>query len=676
MYKPANKIPHRHSAHGDQRSDDYFWMRERDSEPVLEYLKQENLRVVEALKPAASLETKLYHEMRSRIKEDDSSVPVLDTGYYYYSRYQTGAEYEIHCRKKGSERAAEEIILDENQLAEGLSFCDVGGVVISPDQRYMAFAVDSVGRRIYDIHFKDLQTGQTLPDKIEAVTANIQWAADNQTVFYVRQDPETLRSYQVFRYRLGSAKPELVYEEKDTTYSLGISATKRGELLFMPIYKSDTTEWRILDARQPESAWRVFWAREDGHEYDLIDGGDRFYILTNWQAHNFRVMEADFSAVHKKDWREVIPASDKLYFESFDAYQDFLVVSERENGLTQIRLRERASGKDRWLKFPDPVYEVAAYGLPDYQSAFVRFRYESLIQPPSVYDEQVAAQKRELRKVREVPGYQRDNYESRRLWSKAADGTMVPMSVLMKKGTALNGQSPALLYGYGSYGLTTNISFRSSALSLVDRGFVFVLAHIRGGSEMGRGWYEDGKMRRKMNTFTDFISCAETLISEGYTSPQHLHIMGGSAGGLLMGAVINLRPDLFRGVIAAVPFVDVLTTMLDESIPLTTSEYREWGDPRINADYMYMKQYSPYDNVAAKNYPNILVTTGYHDSQVQYWEPAKWVAKLREKKTDDNLLLFYTELEAGHSGASGRFEALKTLAKEYAFILMLEGIKD
>lgn len=675
MLKTAPKIPHRLEIHGDVRNDDYFWMRERDSAPVMEFLKQENAGVAEALKPVEALEKKLYSEMRGRIKEDDASVPVFDSGYFYYSRYQTGQEYELHCRKKGSLTAAEEILLDENVAAQGHTYFDVGATATSPDQRFLAYAVDTVGRRIYTLYFRDLVTGQTLSERIDSVTPNFVWCADNRTVFYTRQDPETLRSFQVYRYEFGGPS-ELVYEEKDTTYNVHVDGGKDNQRLFMAITKRDSCEWRTLDSHRPRSAWQMFLPREDGHEFSLFEGGDRLYVLTNWQAQNFRLMEAPPTATSKSEWREVVAHSEKVYLEGVDVYAGKVVLSERENGLTQLRVLDRATGDKRLLKFPDPAYEVAGQPLPDFNSAYLRFSYQSLVQPPSVYDEDFVSEKRDLRKVREVPGYKPERYESRRLWATAKDGAQVPMSLLMKKGTELNGKNPLLLYGYGSYGLTTDIYFRSSVLSLIDRGFVFVLAHVRGGSEMGRQWYEQGRLQHKMNTFTDFVACGEKLVADKFTASEHLYMMGGSAGGLLMGAVMNLRPDLFNGVIAAVPFVDVLTTMLDESIPLTTGEYKEWGDPRIAEQYRWMRAYSPYDNIRAVRYPNLLVTTGYHDSQVQYWEPAKWVARLRETKTDKNLLLFYTELEAGHSGASGRFEALKTLAKEYVFLLLLEGIRD
>lgn len=676
MYQPPRKVPHIHEHHGEKRPDDYFWMRERDTEPVLEYLKQENRRTAEALNPVAALEKKLFLEMKSRIKEEDSSVPVFDSGFYYYSRFQAGLEYQIHCRRQGGMDAAEEIILDENAEADGQAYYAVGDAQVSPDQKILGYSVDLVGRRIYTIRFKDLASGKMLPDKIEAVTGELCWAADNKTVFYTRQDPETLRSYQLYRYELGGGKPELVYEEKDTTFNIGVETTKRGDHILLSVYKRDSSECWVLDAHNPKSQFRKFQGREDFHEFAVVDGGDRFYIQTNWEATNFRLMEAPYEATDKSQWKEVLAHDPKVFIEDVDVYQDFIVLNERENGLTQIRIVDRKTKKLRTLKFPDPAYEVGAMGLPDFQSKAVRFHYQSLVLPPSVFEEDVDSGVRTLKKQREVPGYEPHGYESKRIWAQAPDGEKVPMSLVMKKGLKLDGNNPTLLYGYGSYGLTNDVYFRSSVVSLLDRGVVFVLAHIRGGSEMGREWYEKGRLKHKMNTFTDFIACAEKLIADKFTKSERLHIMGGSAGGLLMGAVMNLRPDLFKGVVAAVPFVDVLTTMLDETLPLTTGEYREWGDPRVPEDYAYMKQYSPYDNIVAKNYPNLLVTTGYHDSQVQYWEPAKWVARLRDLKTDQNLCLLYTELDAGHSGASGRFEALKTLAKEYAFILMLEGIRE
>lgn len=676
VYTPAQKIPHSHSLHGEVRADDYYWMRERDSKPVLDYLEQENRRTKETMAPVASLEKTLYREMRARIKEDESSVPQKISGYWYYTRYHAGQEYPVHYRRQGTMEASEQVILDENVLAKGHDYFEVASVDISPDQRILAYSVDTVGRRIYEIRFVDLQTGETLSDKVDMATPSMAWAKDNKTLFFVRQDAETLRSHQLWRFERGGGAPELIYEEKDTTYNVGVSGSKTHNFIFMDIQKRDSSEWRVLDAAQPRGEFKTFLPREQNHEYALDDGGDRFFVLTNWRAKNFRVMEAPITARSKNEWKEILPHDPEVLREELEVYRDFMVVSERYKGLGRLRVRDRQSGKERLLEFQDPTYEVTLRGLEDYESKDLRFAYESFVQPPAVYDEDMATGARMLKKEREVPGYNRAQYESKRIWAKAKDGTEVPISIVYRKGLKLDGSNPVLLYGYGSYGLSNTVNFFSAAFSLCDRGFVYAQPHIRGGSEMGRDWYEQGRLKHKMNTFNDFIASAEKLIADGYTSPSHLHIMGGSAGGLLVGAVMNLRPDLFKSVSAGVPFVDVLTTMLDESIPLTTGEYNEWGDPRKKDEYEYMRQYSPYDNIQKRAYPAMLVTTGYHDSQVQYWEPAKWVAKLREYKTDQNPLLMYTEFEAGHSGASGRFEALKLLAKEFAFILMVEGIKE
>lgn len=676
-YTPAQKIPHRHEIHGDVRIDNYFWMKERDSAPVLAFLKQENQLTAQSLKPYGDLERKLFTEMKSRMKEDDSSVPQEQGGFFYYSRFAKGKEYRIHARKKGSLEAAEQVILDENVMAEGHDYFQVSGAEVSESQRYLAFAVDTVGRRIYEIRFKDLETGEILKDKIDNATPSLAWAKDNKTLFFVRQDLETLRAHQLWRFELGSGQPpELVYEEKDTTYNIGVGASKTGEVIYLAIEKRDSSEWRILDGNKPRGTFEIFQPREMKHEYGLHDGGDRFYILTNWGAENFRVMVAPKNARSKKDWKEVVAGSKDVFLEGLEVFDKYVVVGERQNGLSRLRVMSRDSAKSRVLTYPDDSYELTLDSLPDYHSKYLRFAYESMVQPPSVFDENLETGERVLRKQKEVPGYNQALYETKRIWALAKDGTKIPVSILYKKGVKLDGNNPTLMYGYGSYGYSNSVNFWGSMFSLVDRGFVFAQAHIRGGSEMGRFWYEQGRLKNKMNTFTDFIACGEKLIADKYTSANHLHIMGGSAGGLLVGAVMNMRPDLFKSVSAAVPFVDVMTTMLDESIPLTTGEYNEWGDPRKKDEYDYMRQYSPYDNVEAKAYPAMLVTTGYHDSQVQYWEPAKWVAKLRELKTDKNLLLLYTEFEAGHGGASGRYEALKLLAKEMTFILMVEGIKE
>ncbi len=674
MNKPLKKLPQRMEIHGDIRIDDYFWMRERDTPDVLEYLRAENERTAEAMKPVKGLEEKLYHEMRSRIKEDDSSVPAFQSGYWYYARYQEKQEYAIHCRKIGTLDAPEEVIFDENVMARDHEYFEVAKIEVAPDQNLMAYAVDVVGRRIYEIRFKNLQTGELLSDRIEITTPYFAWAKDCKTLFFARQDLETLRSYQIYKYVVGSGKhPELVFEEKDNTFNVYVFGSKSDDVIFMGILKRDSTEFRFLDSAKPNGEWQTFLPREDKHEYSLFDGGDRFYILTNWQAENFRLMEAPKTSRTKEEWKEIVPHSAEIFLEDIDVYKNFVVISQRQNGLAGLRVMDRKTGQFRFLGFPDPVYEMHELSLPSYESEHLRFAYESMVQPPSVYEEKFDGTDRRLMKVREVPGYDSSLYESHRLWAKAGDGVLVPLSIVHRKGLQLDGRNPVLLYGYGSYGHSNTAHFSSSMMSLVDRGFVFAKAHIRGGSEMGRGWYEKGRLKYKLNTFTDFIACAEKLIGDKYTSPEHMHIRGGSAGGLLVGAVMNMRPDLFKSVSAGVPFVDVMSTMLDESIPLTTGEYNEWGDPRIAEDYKYMRQYSPYDNIERKNYPHVLATTGYHDSQVQYWEPAKWIAKLREMRTDQGYCLLYTEFEAGHGGASGRFEALKLLAKELAFILLVEG---
>ncbi|HAG90654.1 MAG TPA: oligopeptidase B, partial [Bdellovibrionales bacterium] len=520
---------------------------------------------------------------------------------------------------------------------------------------------------------KDAGAKDFLPLTIKSTTGNFVWANDNETLFFSRQDPETLRSNQIFRINvLKEKEPTLVFEEKDTTYGVSVWSSKNKAKIFIGSNKRDSAEIRWVAGDQPTGEFKVFLPRQDW-EYELFDGGDRFYILTNYKAENFRLMEAPFDSKGVSDWKEVLPKSKDILREGLELYEKFFVVEERQNGLTQIRVVQRDNLASKVLTFEDPTYVVSVLGLPEYKSEVFRFMYESLNRPEITYDEHYISGSREVKKVKEVPGFDASKYESRRLWATARDGRKVPISVLMKKGVELNRENPMLLYAYGSYGYSMEPYFRTSIFSLVDRGFIYAIAHIRGGSEMGRYWYEEGRLGHKMNTFNDFIDCGEHLIEEGYTSKDHLHIMGGSAGGLLMGAVINLRPDLFKSAVAAVPFVDVVTTMLDDSIPLTTFEYNEWGDPRVKKDFEYMLTYSPYDNVQPKNYPNLFVTTGYHDSQVQYWEPAKWVAKLRDLKTDNNTLVFFTEMDAGHSGASGRYESLKMVAKEYAFFLLMEG---
>ena len=663
------KKPHQLEKHGDVRIDDYYWMKERDSKPVLDYLKQENKRVQETLKPFAALEKTIYNEMKSRMNKDESSVPVKDGDFKYYVRYVKNKEYPIHCRIADREAAKEEILLDENKEAKGKDYYDASRLEMSPDHQRFLYAVDTVGRRFYDLFVHDIKTKKR--KKIAGnITPSFVWAEDGKTVFYVKQDPDTLRSNQMYRINVDADKePVLIFEEKDITFDIGVAKSRTNRYLFLVSSTRDSSEWHYLDAKTPTGHWQVFSPREANHEYGLEDSGSDFLILTNWKAPEFRLMRANVEARKKEAWTEVIPERKGLLLQSVDAYKDFWVLSEREKGLTQIRIFDPKTKAGRLLAFPDEAYVVSGMNLPDFASAQVRFLYSSLIQPYTVYEENVANQKREVLKIDKVPGYDQSKYVTKRLWATAKDGTQIPLSIVMKKDLELDGRAPGLLYGYGSYGLSTEPGFDETVFSLVDRGFVYAQAHIRGGSEMGRQWYDNGRLEKKMNTFTDFIAAGEYLIKEKYVAPKRLSAQGGSAGGLLMGAVINLRPDLFKSVLAEVPYVDALTTMLDETIPLTASEYREWGNPNDKKYYDVIKSYSPYDNVKAQAYPHIFVTTGYHDSQVQYWEPAKWVAKLREVKTDKNLLLFFTDLKSGHSGASGRFELLKQLAKEWVFVL-------
>lgn len=677
----AKIIPKELTAHGHTRIDNYYWLNNREDTAVINYLQAENEYLEAVMKPVAALREKLYEEMKGRIKEQDESVPYFLRGYYYITRYEQGAEYPIYTRKKGTLEAAEEIMLDVNQTAKGHAYCQVAGLTVSDDNRMLAYAVDTVSRRIYTLYFKDLQTGEILSDIIPNTTGNVAWAADNKTVFYSRQDLQTLRSYQIWKHVIGTDPKDdkLIYEEKDETFNVGVYRSKSNKYLFIFSSSTLTTEARFLNAAQPDGKFTVFLARERGHEYAIDHAGDKFYIRTNWQAENFRLMEADEKAVGSKQlWKELIPHRSDVFVESFDVFKNYLVVEERKEGLIRLRVRPwRNPADEYYVDFGEPAYTAGLGTNPEFNTDVLRYGYTSFTTPNSVYDYDMATRTKKLLKQQEVlGGFNSADYQTERLYATARDGVKVPISLVYKKGFQKDGKSPLLLYGYGSYGYSTDVYFSSNRLSLLNRGFAFAVAHVRGGQEMGRQWYENGKLLKKKNTFYDFIDCAKFLIAEKYTSPEHLYANGGSAGGLLMGAVANMAPELFKGIIADVPFVDVVTTMLDETIPLTTSEYDEWGNPNDKTYYDYMLSYSPYDNVERKAYPNLLVTTGLHDSQVQYWEPAKWVAKLRAMKTDNNLLLLKTNMEAGHSGASGRFAPLKEVALEYAFLLYLEGIKE
>jgi oligopeptidase B len=667
----AKKIPKLLTTHDVVRQDDYFWMNERDSPDVLDYLNAENAYCDAMLKDTEDLQKQLFDEIKSRIKEDDQTVPFFHKAYWYYTRYETGKEYPIYCRKFQSLDHPEEIILDVNKLAEGHAFCSVSELMISDDNKMLAFSVDFVSRRIYDILFKNLETGEILNEKIEKTSGDFTWTADNKTLFYVKQNRQ-LRPCRVMKYILGNPNAEQeIFFEKDAKFDVGVGRTKSEQYVFLFSGSSTSSEFRIIPADQPDAEFQMFHRREKDLEYSIEHFEDQFFVMTNWQATNFKLMKTPIDATNKENWKDIIPHREDVKLEDFEVFADYLVLEERKNALNNIRIIGFKTNEDYYLEFPEEVYNTGIGYNPEFYSTQLRYGYTSLTTPKTSYEYNLKTRETIVLKQQIVldKNFKSENYESKRLWAISHDGERVPMSIVYRKGLEQNGQNPTLLYGYGSYGISTDPNFSSSRLSLLDRGFVYAIAHIRGGEEMGRKWYEDAKFLKKKNTFLDFIACAETLIQEGFTSSQKLSAMGGSAGGLLIGAVANMRADLFHALVAQVPFVDVVTTMLDEDIPLTTGEYEEWGNPNEKAYFDYMLSYSPYDNVKAQNYPNMLITTGYHDSQVQYWEPAKWVAKLRTTKTDSNLLLFKTELNFGHGGASGRFEALKETAMEYAFLI-------
>ncbi|MGW8314119.1 MAG: S9 family peptidase [Bacteroidales bacterium] len=676
----AAKKPKELTIHGDTRTDPYFWLRERKNPEVIAYLEAENAYREAVMKSTESLQTKLYEEMVGRIKQDDASVPYLENGYYYYTRYEEGKEYPVYCRKKGSLEAPEEVLADVNEMARGYDYYHVGGMSVSPDNRFLAIGIDTVSRRKYTLRIKDLESGEMLADAIPLTTGRSTWAADSKTLFYTLKDDQTLRSKAILRHARGTEASEdvPVYEETDETYSVYVFKTKSKKYIMIGSSSTLTNEYRFLPADQPEGEFNVIQPRERGLEYSVSHFGDYFYILTNLDAVNFRLMRTPVGKTTRENWEEVIGHRDEVFLEDMEIFRDYLVLEERQEGLTRLRVIRWEDGSEHDVDMGEEVYAATISTNPEFDTKWLRFAYSSLTTPNSVFDYQMESREKKLIKRDEVVGgdFDPSNYEARRIYATADDGKRIPMSIVYRKGTELNGQNPTLLYGYGSYGITMDPGFSSARLSLIDRGFVFAIAHIRGSQVYGRPWYEDGKLLNKMNTFTDFNDCAESLIGAGYTGPDHLYAMGGSAGGLLMGAVINLQPELYHGVIAAVPFVDVVTTMLDDDIPLTTGEYDEWGNPNDETYYRYMLSYSPYDQVEAKAYPHLLVTTGLHDSQVQYWEPAKWVAKLRDMKTDDHLLLLYCNMETGHGGASGRFERLKETAMEYTFLLYLEGITE
>ncbi len=673
----AKVIPTKLENHGYARTDNYFWLKERDNPDVLAYLESENEYTEAVMAHTKELQEQLFEEIKGRIKETDTSVPYRLDDYWYYTRWEESEEYPIYARKKGSLDAAEEVMLDVNEMAEGHGFFSVGGRAVSFNQDILAFTVDTVGRRINTIRFKNLVTGETLEDLIPSVTTNIAWANDNRTLFYAMQDPETLRRYRIYRHVLGTDASEdaLVYEETDEEFSSFVFRTKSKAYIMIGSFQTLSSEYRYMDANDPAGEFRILLPRERDHEYSVDHYEDHFYIRTNDGAKNFRLMRTPVSDTRKSAWEELIPHRDEVLLGGFEIFADQLVVSERKDGLTLLRVMPWDGSGEHYLDFGEPAYRASIGINPDFNTRVLRYNYTSLTTPNSVYDYDMETREQMLMKRDEVlGGFDPGDYVTERLSATASDGVKVPISLVYRKGMRRDGSNPLLLYGYGSYGASMDAAFSSPRLSLLDRGFVFAIAHVRGGQELGRWWYEDGKLLKKKNTFTDFIACAEHLANEGYANRNRLYAMGGSAGGLLMGAVVNMRPDLFHGIVTHVPWVDVVTTMLDESIPLTTSEYDEWGDPNEKQYFDYMLSYSPYDNVTARDYPHMLVTTGLHDSQVQYWEPAKWVAKLRAMKTDENRLILKTNMEAGHGGASGRFRRYKEIAFDYAFLLDLAAM--
>lgn len=686
------KIKEIQTMHNDERIDNYFWMRLTDeqkeaeisdnqTQDVLDYLNAENDYLKAKMKDSEQLQVKLYDEIIGRIKQDDQSVPVSFNGYTYYTRFEKGEDYALFCRKKNAKEAKEEIMLNGPEMGKDQSYFSIGGRSVSENNELLAFSIDLVSRREYTISIKNLNTGEILEDKIENTTGRITWANDNKTIFYTKKDPVTLRSNQIMRHTLGTDASEdiMVYEEEDNTFSCNVYKSKSRKYLIISSYHTLSSEYRFLDADTPDGEWKIIQARERNLEYSVDHFGDHFYIRTNYEAKNFRLMKTPVLATEKENWEEVIGHRSNVFLGGIDIFKDYLVVSERIDGLVQLRVIKWKDKSEHFISFNDPTYAVYTYGNPEFDTKLLRFLYTSFTTPSTVYDYNLSTKDRTLMKQEEVLGGDFDprNYVSRRIFAPSRDGkTSIPISIVYKKDFEQNLNTPLLLYGYGSYGSNMDASFSSTRLSLLDRGFSFAIAHIRGGQEMGREWYEDGKLLKKKNTFFDFIDCGKYLIAQNQTSAEHLYAKGGSAGGLLMGSIVNMEPDLWNGIIAGVPFVDVVTTMLDETIPLTTGEFDEWGNPKEKEYYDYMKSYSPYDNVEKKNYPNLLITTGYWDSQVQYWEPAKWIAKLREYRTNDNLLIMKCNMDVGHGGASGRFKRYKRVALEYAFLLHLEEIKE
>lgn len=672
----AKKIEKLLEIHNDQRNDPYFWMNERENPEVIKYLEDENAYTDFVMKETEDLQNDLYEEMKSRYKKDDESLPYFFNQYWYIVRYEDGKEYPIFSRKFQTLENKEEILLDANVLAEGNEYFDIGSISISVNNDILSFSTDIVGRRIYKIFFKNLKTGEIYKDEIDNTTGKAVWSSDNNYVFYIRKD-ESLRAFQIHRHELGTEteKDVLIFHEEDETFDVNVYKTKTLDYIFISSSSTNEDEHRFIPANDVFADWKIIQERTEDLEYSVEHYQDDFYIVTNADdATNFKIVKTKVENPSIENWEDFIPHRENVLIEGFEIFNDYFVLEERESGLLQIKIIESKTGNSHYLPFSDPTYTAYIGTNMEFDTEKLRFGYTSLTKPASTFEYDMKEKTTKLLKEQEVLGgkFHKENYISERIWANARDGKQVPISLVYHKDTPKSENTPLLLYGYGSYGHTVDASFSSTRLSLLDRGYIFAIAHIRGGEYLGREWYEDGKMLQKKNTFFDFIDAAKHLISENYTSPKHLYAMGGSAGGLLVGAVMNYNPELFNGIVAQVPFVDVVSTMLDDTIPLTTGEYDEWGNPNEKEYYDYMKSYSPYDNIEAKNYPNILITTGFHDSQVQYWEPAKWTAKLRELKTDDNILIFKTDMSSGHGGASGRFESLKEIALEYAFLLKID----
>lgn len=678
----AAKKSHVRNVHNDPVNDDYYWMIDffkqgPDSAAAVKYLEAENDYYKVMMKGTEAFQKQLFDEMKGRIKEKDESVPVLKKGYYYYTRTEEGKQYYKYCRKKGNLAAPEEILLDVDELAKGHAYFSAGGFNISPDNGLLVFGVDTVSRRQYDMKVKNLKTGEIFDQHIAHTAANYVWANDNKTIFYTANNPATLLTEKIKRHTFNApaAQDVVVYDEKDNTNYIGVGKTRAENFIFISSRATMSSEILYLDANNASGNFKVFQPRMKDMLYEVDADDNAFYIITNKDALNFKLMKTSFAKTGITNWKDLIPHRKNVLLQDAVLFKNYLILSEKKDGLDKIRIINKKTGKDIYLPFEEPVYTTFPSSATEYNTSILRYSYTSFTTPSSVYDYDLVTGKKTLMKQQPVlGGYNAKDYISERVWVTAADGTKVPMDIVYKKGFLKDGKHPVLLYAYGSYGSSMSPTFSSNRISLLNRGFAYALAHIRGGQEMGRVWYESGKMMKKKNTFTDFIDCGKYLVKNKFTSPQHLYANGGSAGGLLMGAVANMAPNLFNGIVADVPFVDVVNTMLDASIPLTTNEYDEWGNPENKEAYFYMKSYSPYENVEKKNYPNMLVTTGLHDSQVQYFEPAKWVAKLREMKTDNNILFLKTNMSFGHGGASGRFDYLKDVAFMYAFILKLEGI--